>query len=108
MGQIGAARRYPDLEQSAKRTQEGKGHPGLPGVKADAFQMSPDKDFKINRELERRIAEVFKEMKCTHDGKPIFVLGWRMYPNLDNKEYWEDRSAAHICSCGCAGVAGTS
>jgi hypothetical protein len=100
MGKIGPGRTFDSLKQSGHRTREGLGHPQLPGVTADAAQQRPDDD-KANRELTRRIGTAMLDLKGRVHGKPKFVIGWRLYPNLENKEYWDNRLLEHVCSCGC-------
>ena len=101
MGQIGPRRTFKELEASAQITREGKGDPQLPGVTADALQMSPDKDYKDNRKLAELIGHAMLTLKGQSGGKPLFVIGWRLYPNSDNPEYWNPQAADHKCSCGC-------
>ena len=96
---IGPGRTFSELKQSGQRTRLGRGHPGLPGVKTDASRQLAEDD-KRNRELNRRVGEAMLELKGSVGGKPKYVIGWRMYPNLENKEYWNDR-LDHVCSCAC-------
>jgi hypothetical protein len=100
MPKIGPGRTFDELKQSAVRTREGKGHPALPGVRTDAFRYR-DEDFQNNRELTRRIGDAMMELKGNARGKPKFVIGWRLYPNLEN-EYWQDKLVDHVCSCACS------
>ena len=100
MGKIGPGRTFSELQKSAQRTRGGKGRPQLPGVKTDAMQMRPE-DYKVNRELGKRISEAMLALKGSSGGKPRFVIGWRLYPNADHKEYWADKMLDHVCSCAC-------
>jgi hypothetical protein len=103
MSKIGPGRTFRELQESGIRTREGKGHPQLPGVTADAWRQRRE-DYERNRELNRRIGEAMLELKGSVGGKPKFVIGWRLYPNLDNKEYWDNRLLDHVCSCSCGGA----
>ena len=100
MGEIGPARTAEELASSAEVTYDGKGSPGLPGVTSDALTMDKEAYIK-NGELAEEIKKVFAKAKgSSPDGKPLFVLGWRMYTNADNP-YWKDRQAQHKCGCTC-------
>jgi hypothetical protein len=99
---IGPARTFQELKASGRKTSDRKGHPQLPGVKADALQMSPDEKYQDNRRLADAIGKLMMEMKGqSADGKPLFVIGWRLYPNKENREYWKDGVEEHVCSCAC-------
>jgi hypothetical protein len=107
MPKIGPGRTFDELKRSGLVTREGRGRPQLPGVKADAAQ-NRSEDAKVNEQLAKEIGETVLRLKGNANGKPKFVIGWRLYPNLENKEYWDNRLLDHVCSCacGCACVLG--
>lgn len=99
MPKVGPKRTLAELQESAKVTSEGKGKPGLPGVKADAKQVDLEA-YNANRKLAKEIQAVVKRVKTEKDkGKPRFLVAWRMYPNAEN-EYWNGKE--HSCGCCCA------
>jgi len=99
---IGPARTFQELKASGQKTSDRLGHPTLPGVLADAKQMSPLDKYQENRRLADEIGKLMLQIKgISDDGKPKFVIGWRLYPNKDNKEYWKDSIEEHVCSCSC-------
>jgi hypothetical protein len=102
MSDIGPRQAFSGLEDGARLTREGKGAAELlSGVITDALQKSPEKDFLDNRKLAELIGHAMLTLKGSHGGKPKFVIGWRLYPNAENREYWDPRTGDHRCSCGC-------
>ena len=58
-----------------------------------------------NRELNRRIIEVFKAIK-QRDGEnpetgPRFIIQWRIFPNASNAIANDPNQCGCGCSCGC-------
>lgn len=106
MGLISPLMTLKELEESARRTEEGRGEKlGLPGVKADARTADP-KAHKQNLELARRISKAMVALKKTDKDKdgndvPRFVLAWRLYPNADNP-FWKTEALKHACGCSAA------
>ncbi|HXP72512.1 MAG TPA: hypothetical protein VN823_00060 [Stellaceae bacterium] len=100
MPKIGPTRTADELRESAVATYEGKGHPGLPGVDTDAWSESPNGAFVTNGELAEAFKAITSLAKGSRGGKPLFVIGWRMYPNKECP-YWS-KLDSHACSCGCA------
>jgi hypothetical protein len=71
----------------------------LPGVTADSKLKEPNGGHKKNRELAQKIRDVRKTLKGHDgDGKPHFVLAWRMYPNAESARWSGEQ---HTCGCGC-------
>ena len=102
MADIGPRRTFRELEAGAQLIREGKGAAELlSGVITDAQHMSPEKDYQDNRKLAELIGRAMLILKGESGGKPKFVIGWRLYPSADNKEYWDPRTGDHRCSCGC-------
>jgi hypothetical protein len=100
MGLIGPRLAAKELKDKASSTAKGDGlKHALPGVAADAHSMDK-KAHAANRDLAKRIQQVFAELKPSDNKIPRFVLGFRMYPNAESK-YWDQASQGHVCGCGC-------
>jgi hypothetical protein len=57
------------------------------------------KGHSANRELAKKIDDVFKSLKKVDKDGAHFVITWRMYPNKDHPR-WQ-RETPHACGCGC-------
>ena len=103
MPMIGPYKALKDLEDL-----EGKGEADvkiggpLPEVRADVA-MKPEAD-AINRRLDALISAALDALKPPVDGKPLFVLAWRMYPNAEHP-FWQEYRESHACGCSCFGHA---
>jgi hypothetical protein len=97
MPKIGPARTVKELKDSANHTCGCHGRWGLPGVTTDA-KMVDRKAYAENRELALRINDELHALKRSDKRGPLFVLGWRMYPNAAHP-YWQGK--VHSCGCGC-------
>ncbi len=97
MPKIGPTRTADELRESAIQTYEGRGSPGLPGVKTDAWLTSANEQFVKNGELAEAIKALVALAKPPKGGKPLFVIGWRIYPNAEHSFF-----ANGGCGCGCA------
>jgi hypothetical protein len=89
------------LQQSARKTSQGKGRAPLPGVKTDVkhAQASDKTGYQANRELAKLIREAVRSKKKGDKNGPRFILGWRLYPNQDHPS-WQSKDV-HSCGCGC-------
>jgi len=101
MPKIGPSRTIKELQDSARHTYHGKGRRGLPGVKTDSKQVDKEAH-RQNGELAKRISKAVHSVKKSDKGGPLFVLGWRLYPNKENP-YWSGRVHSCGCGCGCSG-----
>jgi len=102
MPKIGPSRTIKELNDSARHTYHGKGRRGLPGVKTDSKQVDKDAHAQ-NGELGKRISKAVHALKKKDKNGPLFVLGWRLYPNKENP-YWSGRVHSCGCGCGCSSV----
>jgi hypothetical protein len=110
MGRIGPPRSFEELEDSARVTRLGKAEVPLHGVASDALEMDrktkgKTQHFATNRKLAKAISDVLEKEKLDkgnldENGKPLFVLAWRLYPNRDSGHWQENH--AHTCGCGCS------
>jgi hypothetical protein len=89
------------LKKGARKTSEGKGRAGLPGVKTDAKHANAtDKcGYKANRDLAEMISKAMQAKKNSDTNGAHFVLGWRLYPNKTHPR-WKSKDV-HSCGCGC-------
>jgi hypothetical protein len=89
------------LQQSARKTSEGKGQATLPGVKTDSKHVeATDKcGYRANRELAEIIGKAVQAKKNSDKNGAHFVLGWRLYPNKEHPR-WSSKDV-HSCGCGC-------
>ena len=89
------------LKKGARKTSEGKGRAGLPGVKTDAKHANvTDKcGYKANRDLAEMISKAMQAKKNSDKSGAHFVLGWRLYPNKAHPR-WKSKDV-HSCGCGC-------
>ncbi len=91
-----------DLHKGAKETASGKRKTPLPGVKT--AKTTPKtaavhrKDREANGTLAEKISAAVREVKKSDRHGPLWVVGWRMYPNKDHP-HW--KAHTHACSCGC-------
>jgi hypothetical protein len=101
---IGPARTLRDLQESAREVREGTKAEGLPPVLSDALQMKKETAYQDNRKLAAMISAAMRLIKPSDEHGPLFVLGWRMYPNADHP-HWKEQEGSHICGCSCGGAA---
>lgn len=105
MSIIGPAQSLIELRASAKAVREGTKAEGLPPVVSDALQMKKETAYVENRKLADLISAAMKAIKPSDEDGPLFVLGWRMYPNK-NHPHWKDQlEEPHQCGCSCGGTA---
>jgi hypothetical protein len=83
--------------------QDPGNHARIPALESENAS-STGKDAE-NRELNRRIVEVFKAIK-QRDGDnpetaPRFVIQWRIFPNASNAIASDPSQCGCGCSCGC-------
>ena len=98
MPKIGPTRTIKELQASARHTFHGKGRRGLPGVKTDSKVVDRNAHAQ-NGELGKRISNAVHALKKADKNGPLFVLGWRLYPNKEHPR-WNGKDV-HSCGCGC-------
>jgi hypothetical protein len=104
MTMVGPPQTLEDLGKSARRVRDGRAT-GLPAVKSDIEKMHDAHAEEANRKLEKAISRALARYKPEKDayGEPLFILGWRLYPNKNN-EHWKE-AHEHTCGCSCGGTA---
>jgi len=102
MPKIGPTRTIKELQASARHTFHGKGRRGLPGVKTDSKVVDRNAHAQ-NGELGKRISNAVHALKKADRNGPLFVLGWRLYPNKENP-HWSGPTHSCGCGCGCSSV----
>ncbi|HTO85183.1 MAG TPA: hypothetical protein VMQ73_23390 [Methylomirabilota bacterium] len=104
MGLIEPRMSWKDLQKGARDTAKGKKRHPLPGVKtAKATPKTAGmhrKDRLANGELAEKISAAVREVKKSDRHGPLWVVGWRMYPNRDHP-HWKAHTHACACGCGC-------